>query len=196
MPSGYGLYAEGSIGATGAKTFVEPHPTDPTKEIRYVCLEGRESGTYFRGTSRVVGGFATIEVPEDFRMVSAEKGLTVQLTPLGAPASLWVVSESLNGITIQGSSDVEFHYTVNGVRKAFEDFRPVAENRDFVPRSPRDERFTTGLPAESIRRLKATGILNADGTINLETAHRLGWDQQDRWIRAETKTERQSGGSR
>jgi hypothetical protein len=196
MPSGYGLYAEGSIGATGAKTFVEPHPTDPTKEIRYVCLEGRESGTYFRGTSRVVGGFATIEVPEDFRMVSAEKGLTVQLTPLGAPASLWVVSESLNGITIQGSSDVEFHYTVNGVRKAFEDFRPVAENRDFVPRSPDDERFTTGLPAESVRRLKATGILNSDGTINLETAHRLGWDQQDSWIRAETKTERQSGGSR
>jgi hypothetical protein len=186
----YAVYASGSIGATGVKNFVEPHPTDPAKEIRYVCLEGPEAGTYFRGSGRIVGGTATIEVPEDFRMVSSEKGLTVQLTALGAPASLWVVSESLDRITVQGSSDVEFHYTVNGVRKAFADFRPVAENRDFVPRSPRDERFTAGLPAESVRRLKASGILNIDGTINIETAHRLGWDEQDSWKRTEAETER------
>ncbi len=36
---------------SGSKNFVEPHPTDPSKEIRYASLEGREVGTYFRGTA-------------------------------------------------------------------------------------------------------------------------------------------------
>jgi hypothetical protein len=186
----YGVYADGGIGATGAKYFVEPHPTDPSKEIRYICLEGRESGTYFRGTGHVVNGFATIEVPDDFRMVSSTDGLTVQLTPIGGMAVLAAVTRSLDKIVIQGSSDVEFDYMVNGVRKAFEGFAPVSQNRDFVPRSANDRALTAGLPAEGLRRLKATGILNADGTINLETAHRLGWDRSETWTRAASKEEK------
>jgi hypothetical protein len=47
-----------------------------------------------------------------------------------------------------------------------------------------------GLPAESIRRLETSGILNSDGSINLETAHRLGWDQKESWKRAEAAKER------
>jgi len=177
----YALYAFGNTGATGIKSFVEPHAMDPSKEIRYVSLEGRESGTYFRGTGRVVGGFATIDVPEDFRMVTSPDGLTAVATPVGGLAVLAVVHQDLDRIVIQGSSDVTFNYVVNGVRKAFRDFEPVSENRDFRPRSPDDTRFETGLPAESVRRLKATGVLNADGSVNLETAHRLGWDQQESW---------------
>ena len=183
----YGVYCEGNFGATGVKSFVEPHPADPTKEIRYVCLEGRESGTYFRGTGRIVGGFATIEVPEDFRTVTAEKGLTVVVTPVGGLAVLAAVHQGLDRIVIQGSSDVAFNYIVNGVRKAFENHAPVSENTDFVPRSATDTRFTRGLPPESIRRLKANGTLNPDGTINLETARRLGWDQRDAWKRTEER---------
>ena len=174
-----------SLAVTGTKSFVEPHPTDPTKEIRYVCLEGRESGTYFRGSSKIVNGFAVIAVPKDFRMVSSPNGLTVVTTPQGSLAVLACVRKGLDEIVVQGSADVEFDYVVNGVRKAFSDFQPVSENRDFVPSGPDDKRLTAGLPAESLRRLKATGILNDDGSINLETAHRLGWDQRERWKRAE-----------
>jgi hypothetical protein len=177
----YGVFAQGGFGGTGAKYFVEPHPTDPTKEIRYVCLEGRESGTYFRGSGRIVGGFATIDVPEDFRAVTSDKGLTVQLTPSGDFASLVVKSLGLDRIVVQSNRDVEFFYMVNGVRKAFADHQPVVANVDFVPRSPSDGRLTAGLPAESVRRLKASGILNPDGSINLETAHRLGWDKRPGW---------------
>jgi hypothetical protein len=187
----YGVFSGGNFGGTGAKMFIEPHPTDPSKEIRYVCLEGRESGTYFRGTARIVGGFATIEVPEDFRLVTSPSGLTVQLTPTGGPGSLWVVREDLDRIVVQGSSNVQFHYMVNGVRKAFENHRPISENHDFIPRSANDKLLMMGLPAESLRRLKANGILNPDGTINLETAHRLGWDQQESWNRAEAQTKNQ-----
>jgi len=184
----YGVYAFGGFAGTGGKYFIEPHPSDPTKEIRYVCLEGPESGTYFRGTGRIVNGFATIEVPEHFRMVTAEKGLTVVATPVGGLAVLAAVRQDLDKIVIQGSSDVEFNYLVNGVRKALEDHRPISENRDFIPKSASDADSWKALPAESIRRLKANGTLNPDGTINLETAHRLGWDKQKSWKRAVADT--------
>jgi hypothetical protein len=181
----YGVYAQGGFGGTGAKYFVEPHPTDPGKEIRFVCLEGPESGTYFRGSSRTVNGIATIEVPESFRMVTDDKNLTVVLAPMGELAVLACVKKSLDTIVIQSSKDVEFDYVVNGVRKAFKDHEAISENKDFVPRSATDPHFTMGLPAESIRRLETSGILNSDGSINLETAHRLGWDQKESWKRAE-----------
>jgi hypothetical protein len=183
--SGYAIYANGNFGGSGAKYFVEPHPTDASKEIRYVCLEGPEAGTYFRGTARIVNGFATIDVPDHFRMVSSASGLTVQLTPNGDFAALTCVQKSLDRIVVKGSADVEFDYVVNGIRKAFATFQPIVENRDFAPKFAGDDLGVAALPAESVRRLKASGILNEDGSINLETAHRLGWDQQERWKRAE-----------
>jgi len=175
----YGVFSDGSFGGTGAKYFVEPHPTDPDKEIRYVALEGPESGTYFRGSSRTVDGVATIVVPESFRMVSDPANLTVVATPTGELAMMACVEKSLDRIVIRSSRDVAFDYVVNGVRRAFTDHQAISENRDFVPRSPTDDRFTMGLPPESIRRLKANGILDENGAIRLDTAQRLGWTE--RW---------------
>ncbi len=185
---GYGVFSHGAFLGDGAKYFVEPHPTDPTKEIRYVCLEGPEAGTYFRGTARIRGGVATIEVPEDFRIVTSESGLTVQVTPNGDLAMLACVSKDLNRIVIKGSADVEFDYTVNGVRRAFADHQPIVENRMFVPHG-KDDTFAKALPAESVRRLVANGILNADGSVNEDTARRLGWDQRPEWIAREKRKE-------
>ncbi|HEV7509337.1 MAG TPA: hypothetical protein VGS07_30960 [Thermoanaerobaculia bacterium] len=171
----YGVYADGDIGATGTKSFVEPHPTDPTKEIRYVSLEGPEAGTYFRGTGHTRRGFATIEVPESFRMVTDAQGLTVVVTPTGELAQIAAISKSLDKIVVQSSKDVAFDYVVNGVRKAFRDFKPIGENDDFVPQGPDDKRFFS-LPAESQRRLVATGIYMPDGKVNLDKAREMGWD--------------------
>src|SRR5947209_2953099 len=168
----YGVYADGDFGGTGAKYFVEPHPTDPTKEIRYVSLEGPEAGTYFRGTGRTRHGFATIEVPESFRMVTDPQGLTVVVTPIGELAQIAAISKSLDKIVIQASKDVTFDYVVNGVRKAFRDFKPISENDDFVPQGPDDSRFFS-LPAESQRRLVATGIYTAEGKVNLDKAREM-----------------------
>ena len=119
-------------------------------------------------------------MPEDFRIVTSESGLTVQALPSGDLAVLACVSKDLNRIVIKGSKDVEFDYMVNGVRKAFADHQPIVENQMFVPRS-KDDTFAKALPAESVRRLKANGTLNEDGTINEETAHRLGWDERPEW---------------
>jgi hypothetical protein len=177
----YGVYSGGDFGGTGAKYFIEPHPTDASKEIRYVSLEGPEAGTYFRGTARTVHGRAIIEVPESFRMVTDEKGLTVVVTPIGEMAQIAVVKRSLDSIVVHSSKDVEFDYMVNGVRRAFKDFEAISENDDFVPRGPNDTQFFT-LPVESRNRLVATGIYTPDGKVNLVKAHEMGWDQ--RWARA------------
>lgn len=172
----YGVYSVGNFAATGTKSFVEPHPTDPSKEIRYVSLEGPEAGTYFRGSGRTVHGKATIEVPESFRLVTAEHGLTVVVTPVGELAQIAAISKSLDRIVIQSSKDVAFDYMVNGVRKAFQDFEPIVPNSDFIPRSQEDPNFFA-LPPEIQQRLIDTGIYLPDGKVNLEKAREMGWDR-------------------
>jgi hypothetical protein len=176
-----GLFAAGDIGATGDKNFVEPHPTDPTKEIKYVTLEGREANTFFRGSAELVNGNAFIEIPEDFRIVTDADGLTVQLTPVGRAANLYCASRSLDGIVVSGSPDVAFDYQVIGIRKASKNFQPIVENRDFVPDSPGEMITAKYLKPENHQRLITNGTLNPDGSINMATVHRLGWDQRPGW---------------
>jgi hypothetical protein len=172
----WGVFAYGQIGATSAKYFVEPHPTDPNKVILYACLEGREVGTYFRGTARTSHGKAFIEVPEDFRIVTDEDGLTVQLTAIGAPPTMYVASKDLQRIEVRSEKDLDFDYLVQGVRRAFKGFEPVANGMEFAPRSPED-RMPLYLTDEARRRLIANGTYNPDGTVNMQTAERVGWTQ-------------------
>jgi hypothetical protein len=178
----YGVYASGNLGASGTKTFVEPHPTDPSKVIKFVSLEGPEAGTYFRGTSSTRGGVCVIEVPESFRMVTDEEGLTVQVTTVGSPARAWVESESLDRIVVRASADTKLHYLVQGVRKAYRDFQPVVPGDEFMPSSPEDT-LPLWLSEEGRRRLVSNGTFHPDGTVNMETAERAGWAR--RWREAE-----------
>ncbi len=166
----------GDLSITGTKSFVDPHPTDASKVIAYVALEGPEAGIYFRGRGRFERGTATIEVPENFRMVGDEEGMTVQVTPIGKMANVAVLSADLNQIVVQASADVEFYYTVNGLRKAFKDYTPVQENVYFG-RQGGGEKMPTALAPEQKARLIANGTYNEDGTVNLETAKKLGWDK-------------------
>jgi hypothetical protein len=179
---GWAVYSGGNFGASGSKSFVEPHPTDASKEIRYASLEGREVGTYFRGSGHFIHGEATIVVPADFKMVTSATGLTVVATPMGELATIACISKTLDRIVMRGSADVDFDYTVSGVRKAFADFAPIHDNISFVPRSAADAKeLVATLPPESVLRLIANGTLNADLSVNAQTAHRLGWDQRAGW---------------
>jgi hypothetical protein len=171
----YGVYsATGDFGGTGAKYFVVPHPSDPTTVIRYISLEGPEAGTYFRGRGKLVDRIAIIDVPESFRLVTEEDGLSIQVTPIGGPASLWIQEVGLNRIVVRGPKDLEFFYTVNGVRKGYGAFEPMSQGSEFVPESP-SSRLPEGLNPETKRRLIANGTYNADGTVNMETAEKMGW---------------------
>jgi len=89
---------------------------------------------------------------------------------------------ALDRIVIRGSADVDFDYTVSGVRRSFTDFTPLHDNVTFVPASVgASAELTIGLPAESVRRLISNGTLNADGSVNAQTARRLGWDRRPDW---------------
>jgi hypothetical protein len=170
----WGVYAFGNIGASGAKPFVEVHPTDPTETIRYVALEGPEAGTYFRGRARFTHGWARIAVPESFRLVTDEEGLTVQVTPIGEVAGYAVTRVGLDEILVMGTKDVEFFYTVNGVRQTFKDWEVISHSGEYMPGSA-EARMPEGFSAEQKRRLIANGTYNPDGTVNMPTAERVGW---------------------
>jgi hypothetical protein len=174
----WAVFASGNIGATGIKPFIDPHPTDPSRVIQYIALEGPEAGTYFRGKGKFERGIAVIEVPEDFRMVTDPEGLSIQVTPIGEMATVAVRSIGLDRIVIQGSRNVEFFYTVNGVRSTFRDERPIRRGSEFAP--AKAEATIPGYLSEGQKRLLIqNGTYKEDGTVNMETARRLGWDK--RW---------------
>jgi hypothetical protein len=182
--STYGVLSNGTLGALGPKAFVEPHPYEAGKVIRYVALEGSEAGTYFRGTGRTRNGEAVITVPDDFRWVTDESGLTVHLTAVGGPGQIWVQSRSLDRIVVGSRGDVSFDFIVHGVRKAFKDWQVVSEGAEFTPRSA-NKRMPPYLSEEAKRRLIQNGTYNPDGTVNMATAERMGWAQG--WREAEAR---------
>lgn len=168
-----GLEYGGGLTGSGTKNFVEPHPSDASKMIVYTSLEGPEAGTYFRGRGRFVNGSARIEVPESFRMVTDPEGITVVVTPIGRPTSVGVTRIGLDGIEVEAIRDVEFSYVVQGMRRAYRDVQAIVPNTFFRPNSSAD-RMPVVSPDER-QRLIDTGIYNADGTVNMATAERLGW---------------------
>lgn len=172
----WAVMAGGDIGATGLKHFLDPHPRDPNLAIAYVSLEGPEAGTYFRGRARFQNGIARIPVPEHFRLVTDPEGLTVQITPIGAMASFAVLRMDLNEILVQASRNVEFSYLVQGVRATYKDVQPVRSAGDFMPRTA-DAKMPLWLSPAQRRILIQNGTYREDGTVNPETAGRLGWDK-------------------
>ena len=179
-PSGgsppWGVFSGTTIGAVGTKHFLEPHPSDPKLVISYISLEGPEAGTYFRGRAKFQNGMARIPVPEHFRFVTDPEGLTVQITPIGAMASFAVMKMDLNEIVVQASRNVEFSYLVQGVRATYKDTVPVQRTDVFMPRSA-GSKLPLGLSPAQKRLLIQNGTYREDGTVNMETARRLGWDK-------------------
>ena len=171
------IQAFGNISKSGTVSFEEPHTTDATKMVKYISLEGNEAGTYFRGRGQFQNGIATIDVPEDFRIVTQPEGLSIQVTPIGEMASVAVASIGLERIVVRGSRNVEFFYTVNGVRRGYGDFKPIVEvNKTYIPESA-DAKMPRAWDGEIRNRLIANGTYRQDGTVNTETARRLGWDR-------------------
>jgi hypothetical protein len=180
-----GVHSFSDVTAGGIKSFVEPHPTDPGKQIVYVAMEGPEAGTYFRGRGRFEGKSAVIAVPESFRLVTEEEGLTVQITPIGHPTAVGVTSADLNQIVVEANRDVEFSYLVQGVRHHRGQFEAIQPNTYFVPVSA-DARMDPWSP-QIQKQLVDLGIYSSDGRVIMETAERMGWAQKWRDDEAKAK---------
>lgn len=123
------LFVGSDLQVSGKKSFVQAHPTDPTKEIVYVSLEGPEAGTYIRGTAQLINGEAVINLPEHFSLVTNDEGVTVQLTPLGEWLQLYVAQKSAKQLIVREASGKsgQFDYLVQGIRKGFEDHQVIRD---------------------------------------------------------------------
>ncbi len=116
--------------AAQVKNFVEPHPSDPDKEIWYACIEGPEAGTYERGTAQLVNGQAEIKFSEHFSAIVNPSTITVILTPLSADSEgMAVVEKTPRGFKVKelrnGKGTYGFDWEVKGVRKGYENYQPV-----------------------------------------------------------------------
>jgi hypothetical protein len=110
-------------------------------------------------------------------MVTHEDGLSIQVTPIGEMATVAVAHIGLDKIVVRGSRNVEFFYTVNGVRKAYPRWNPIWDNNGFIPQSA-DSKIPENLTSDEKRRLISNGTYLPDGSVNRETARRLGWEKK------------------
>jgi hypothetical protein len=183
----YGVYSAGPARVTGDlnvqgqfssanKYFIQPHPYDAAKEIRYVSLEGPHAEVYFRGTAQISRGVTRIDIPQDFLMVADGRTYSAVVTPFGGMATVAVLSQGPDGVILQASRDVKVNYVVYAERSAIKNPEPIVENVDFRP--GRDQNALAYVPDSYRRLLIQNGTLNSDGSINMETARRLGWDKE------------------
>jgi len=178
--NGYGVFSSGNLGATGIKPFIQPHPTDPARNIQFICLEGNESGTYFRGTAKLAAGRTEIPIPKEWKLVTEADGITVQVTPVGSlTARLAVMTKSRERIVVEGTEDCEFDYFVNGVRRGFAEYEPFIPNSAYRPEI-KGVPFGTQYPKALRDILVQAGVLNADYTPNEATAARLDWKLKEK----------------
>ncbi|MEL6593108.1 MAG: hypothetical protein AAFQ68_23620, partial [Bacteroidota bacterium] len=113
-----------------SKSFRIDHPTDPTKEIWYVSLEGPEAGAYVRGTAELVDGVAKIQFPEHFSLIATADNMTIMLTPLsGESEGLAVIKKTTEGFEVQelrqGQGNYRFDWEAKCVRQGYENYQVV-----------------------------------------------------------------------
>jgi hypothetical protein len=66
---------------------------------------------------------------------------------------------------------------VNGIRRTFKHLTsPIGEGGEYMPRSP-DSKIPAYLSEGQKQLLVQNGTYREDGSVNMETARRLGWDR-------------------
>ena len=112
-------------------------------------------------------------------MVTDRDGLSIQVTPIGQMATVAVQSIDLDRIVVRGSRNVEFFYTVNGVRRSFKDHVPIQPSQGEYEPEKADVTLESHhyLTPDQKRVLIQNGTYTPDGKVNMETARRLGWDK-------------------
>ena len=112
------------------KGFDIRHPTKPNHRLRYICLEGPETGTYLRGT---LENSTVIELPDYWtdNFIYPES-ITVNLTSIGVYQELFVEKiEWGRRIVIKNNSGsgIKCYYTVFAERKTKDRLQPEYEGQ-------------------------------------------------------------------
>ena len=96
----YGVFSQGNFGATGTKTFLIDHPSDPeNKMLRHFSVESNEVLNMYRGMVELdANGEAVVQLPDYFQDINVN--FSYQLTPVGSPQQPYVMTE-IQGNTFQ-----------------------------------------------------------------------------------------------
>lgn len=88
-----------------------------------------EAGTYIRGTGKLTNGKAVLELPEHFSLITAEEGLTAQLTPRGEWLQLYVGELTTRQIVVREAlgKNGQFDHFIQGVRIGYEHHKAIQE---------------------------------------------------------------------
>ena len=108
---------QGDTGPTGSKTFVIDHPNDNTKYLVHGCLEGPESGVYYRGEGEITNHVSTtIELPDYVKNLATN--FTIHVTPIysGKELKQLYVSRIVNNSFQVYGENCEFYWMVQGKR--------------------------------------------------------------------------------
>jgi hypothetical protein len=99
---------------TTSKTFVIDHPVDPEKYLVHACLEGPESGVYYRGKNSV-NRSTKISLPNYVSKLA--KDFTIHLTPIGTFAELYASDvDQFGEFIVYSNKFCKFHWAVYGTR--------------------------------------------------------------------------------
>ena len=117
--------------AAGNKTFVIDHPDDDKKYLVHSCLEGPETGVFYRGTGQIVNGSSCV-VSLPLYVDSLATHFTVQLTSVydgSTNPKLRCSPVKNNQFTVYGSRNCQFFWCVYGRRGEVE-VEPLKSDTD------------------------------------------------------------------
>lgn len=106
--------SEISYDLSTTKTFVVNHPLDKDRYLVHACLEGPESGVFYRGESETEGraGKFTAEVSLPSYAAALADNFSVQITPIGTSTNFSVSKVQDGKFSVQTSDACEFFWTV------------------------------------------------------------------------------------
>jgi hypothetical protein len=105
------------ISYSTTKTFIIDHPTDFNRYLVHACLEGPESGIYYRGKGEIINDNSVVIVLPNYVSVIGYN-FTVQITPITTCKKVvnYSVTEVVNNqFTVFGDSGM-FFWIVQGSR--------------------------------------------------------------------------------
>ncbi len=115
---GFGVFSNGPFGSNSTKAFVIDHPLDPgNKFLKHYSIESPEVLNMYRGNVVLnQNGEAVITLPDYFESININ--FSYILTPIGAPANLYVKRKIENGSfeIAGGQSGMEVSWTVYAQR--------------------------------------------------------------------------------
>src|SRR5690554_3173205 len=114
VPGAYGVFSNGNLGASGVKTFIIDHPTDPeNKALRHFSIESNEVMNIYRGNAEFdTNGEATVTMPDYYDLININP--SYNLTPIGGYAQLYIKEELQDGVFViaGGQKGLKVSWTV------------------------------------------------------------------------------------